>query len=140
MFPPRKVSDIFNSVTEALRLSYGVAAWQKCTVQANKGFLSASRPPAQPSRALLRAGGWFCSQPQDSLAQWDCWPLGQLPSWECGATKPPLQLEEFPNLQQKVTALTKHQAELGALMCCDSKCSSEPTCAAVLLFQSQTDN
>lgn len=99
MFPSRKVSDTSDSVSEVLTLSYGVAAQQRCTVKAYWGVFSQLYVT---TTALSRPGGWFCSLPQDGLAQQDYWLLGQLSSWECGATKPLLQLEEFKSCNRKL--------------------------------------
>lgn len=79
MFPSRKVSDIFTSMTAVLRLSYDVAAQQRCIVKAKRDFLissmaitTAHQSPVQSRRVvLLPAIRW--------PGPVDCWLLGQLP-------------------------------------------------------------
>lgn len=77
MFLPRKVSDIFNSITEILRLNYGVAAQQRCIVKANRGFFyqlyGHNHSPAEP---CPEQGGSF--SPSHKMA----WPSGIAGSWD----------------------------------------------------------
>jgi len=87
--------------------------------------------PAQP-RPVLGAGELSPSRPLDGPAQG----FACVRFWEPNAAKRPLQLQGFPNLQQKAAGLTKQQSELKTTMKYNAKCSSVASvrcCAAIVI-------